>query len=248
MALVTGGLGDIGLAIALRLAADGYGVTVVDLPVDTDGEQRLANASADLSLPGSLRYRHGDVTDREQMAAVVESMPGLHVGIANAGTVRSAPFLEITPDQWSQHLDVNLTGAFVTAQLCAQRFVRDRTAGLLLFTGPWVADIPWPDITAYTATKAALQMVAKQAARELAPYGIRANTVAPGIVRAGLARSQMENDPQYATRAAQVIPLKAFQTVEQVADVFAFLSSPAATYMTGTTVLVDGGASLFAVD
>ncbi len=247
--LLTGGLGDIGLATAVRLTADGYGVTLVDLATMEAGGRAVDAVNAErASGAGLLTYRQADVTNREQMAAVIESMPALHVGIANAGTVISAPFLEITQDQWQRHLDVNLTGAFITAQLCAQRLVRDGTPGLLLFTGSWVADVPWPEITAYTATKAALQMVAKQAARELAPYGIRANTVAPGIVRAGLAKSQLENDPGYAARAGRVIPLKSFQTADQVADAFAFLSSPAASYMTGATLLVDGGASLYAFD
>lgn len=247
--LLTGGLGDIGLATALRLAENGFGVTLVDLAPMAEGQRVVDAATADRGdALGALTYRQANVTNRDEMAAVIESMPALHVGIANAGTVVSAPFLQITADQWQQHLDVNLTGAFVTAQLCAQRFVREGTPGLLLFTGSWVADVPWPEITAYTATKAALQMVAKQAARELAPYGIRANTVAPGIVRAGLAKSQLDNDPGYAARAGRVIPLKSFQTVDQVADAFAFLSSPAASYMTGSTLLVDGGASLYAFD
>lgn len=247
--LLTGGLGDLGLATALRLAEHGFGVTLVDLAPMERGQHIVDAATADRGpTQGTLTYRRADVTNRDEMTAVIDSMAGLNIGIANAGTVVSAPFLEITANQWKQHLDVNLTGAFITAQLCAQRFVREGTPGLLLFTGSWVADVPWPEITAYTTTKAALQMLAKQAARELAPYGIRANTVAPGIVRAGLAKSQLENDPAYAARAGRVIPLKVFQTADQVADAFAFLSSPAASYMTGSTLLVDGGASLYAFD
>lgn len=247
--LLTGGLGDIGLATALRLAQDGFALTLVDLMPVEQG-RRLIEAATSARDPGAgtLTYHRADVTDHDAMAEVIDSMTALHIGIANAGTVISAPFLDITADQWKQHLDVNLTGAFITAQLCAQRFVREDIPGLLLFTGSWVADIPWPEITAYTTTKAALQMLAKQAARELAPRGIRANTVAPGIVQAGLAKSQLENDPAYAARAGRVVPLKHFQTAEQVADAFAFLSSPAASYMTGSTLLVDGGASLYAFD
>lgn len=247
--LLTGGLGDIGLATGLQLADHGFSVTLVDLAPMENGRHVAATAASDRGLHGgTLTYRRADVTRRDEMAAVIDSMPALHIGIANAGAVISAPFLEITADQWKRHLDVNLTGAFITAQLCAQRFVRDETPGLLLFTGSWVADVPWPEITAYTTTKAALQMLAKQAARELASYGIRANTVAPGIVRAGLAKAQLENDPGYAARAGRVIPLKSFQTADQVADAFSFLASPAAAYMTGSTLLVDGGASLYAFD
>jgi NAD(P)-dependent dehydrogenase (short-subunit alcohol dehydrogenase family) len=170
------------------------------------------------------------------------------VAIANAGTVASAPFLEITEAQWRTQLDVNLTGAFHTAQAAATRMVRDGVAGLLLFTGSWFGRVPWPEITTYVASKAGIEMLARQAARELASHGIRANVVAPGIVRAGLAKRQLETEPQYAARAARVVPLGELETVEQVADAFGFLCSPQSAYMTGSTLLVDGGASLFAFD
>jgi NAD(P)-dependent dehydrogenase (short-subunit alcohol dehydrogenase family) len=82
-------------------------------------------------------------------------------------------------------------------------------------------------------------------ARELAGYGIRVNVVAPGIVWAGMARRQFETDPAYARRASGVVPLGEFGTAEQVAKATAFLCSPDADYMTGSVLLVDGGASLF---
>jgi NAD(P)-dependent dehydrogenase (short-subunit alcohol dehydrogenase family) len=88
-------------------------------------------------------------------------------------------------------------------------------------------------------------MLARQMARELAPHGILINVIAPGIVKAGLAKWQMENEPQYARRVRHVIPLGEPQTAEQVAKATAFLCSEGANYMTGSTLLVDGGCSLF---
>jgi len=246
--LVTGGLGDIGLATGLRLASDGHAVTLADLADSTEGEGRVEAASRNVASQARMQYVQVDVTDAAQLDAAINGTAGLDTVIANAGTVRSAPFLDITAEDWRAQLDVNLTGAFLTAQTASRRFVLEGTPGLVLFTGSWVADVPWPEITAYIATKAALQMVARQAARELAPYGIRSNVVAPGIVRAGLAKQQLLDEPQYAARAARVVPLGDLQTPEQVAAAFSFLCSTDAEYMTGSTLLVDGGASLFAFD
>jgi NAD(P)-dependent dehydrogenase (short-subunit alcohol dehydrogenase family) len=247
--LITGGLGDIGAATALRLARDGHVVTVADLADEQAGSAALdASASGDSDARERLRYVKADVTDTEDLQRAIDSVPRLDVAIANAGIVRSSPFLEITATSWQQHLDINLTGAFHTAQIAARRFVADSTAGLLLFTSSWVADVPWPEITAYTVTKAGLEMLARQAARELSGHRIRANVVAPGIVNAGMARVQLETEPQFAARATRAIPLGELQTVDQVAGTFSYLCSNDADYMTGATVLVDGGASLHAFD
>ena len=246
---VTGGLGDIGSATGRRLARDGHSVTLVDLADLTsataviDGWER-----ADPALGGRLRYAQADITNSSAVTAMVESQERLDAIIINAGTVRSAPFLTIDEDDWKHQLSVNLTGAFLCAQAAARRMVREGTRGLLLFTGSWVAHVPWPEITAYTASKAGMENVARQAARELAKYGIRSNVVAPGIVRAGLAKTQLETEPQYAARVARVVPLGELQTVDQVAAAFSFLCSVDSEYMTGATLTVDGGASLFAFD
>ena len=115
-------------------------------------------------------------------------------------------------------------------------------------TGSWVGSVPWPEITAYTVSKAGLEMLAKQMARELGVYGIRVNVVAPGIVKAGMAGELLKTDPVYAKRAGKVVPLGEFQTANQVADVVGFLCSSAGDYITGTVLLADGGCSLFQFD
>ncbi|MCY7412863.1 MAG: SDR family oxidoreductase [Salinibacterium sp.] len=246
---VTGGLGDIGAATGRRLARDGHTVMLVDLMDPARGLSLIADwERADPSLSGRLSYARADITDSSAVTAMVESQKRLDAIIMNAGTVRSAPFLEIDEADWQRQLSVNLTGAFLCAQAAARRMVREGTRGLLLFTGSWVANVPWPEITAYTASKAGMENLARQAARELARYGIRSNVVAPGIVRAGLAKTQLETEPQYAARAARVVPLGELQTVDQVAAAFSFLCSTDSEYMTGATLTVDGGASLFAFD
>jgi NAD(P)-dependent dehydrogenase (short-subunit alcohol dehydrogenase family) len=117
--------------------------------------------------------------------------------------------------------------------------------GKIIFTGSWVGDVPWPDISAYSVTKAGIRMLARSMARELAQHGIRVNVIAPGIVFAGMARQQYETDADYARRASTAIPLGEFGTAEQIGKAAAFLCSPDSDYMTGSVLLIDGGASLF---
>jgi NAD(P)-dependent dehydrogenase (short-subunit alcohol dehydrogenase family) len=242
--MVTGGAGDIGMAMAAELLAQGARVTVVDRL----GEEEAAARLAGLSPPDSLAYVRADVRDRAAVDRAVASADGLDIGIANAGIVDSAPFLEITEGQWNEHLGINLTGYFHFVQAVARRMVAEGRGGLILLTGSWVGERPWPEIAAYSATKAAVQMLARSAALELAPHGIRVNVIAPGIVRAGLAKHQMETEPQYVRRMERAIPLGVPQEAAQVARVAAFLCSDAADYMTGSTILADGGCSLGNLD
>jgi NAD(P)-dependent dehydrogenase (short-subunit alcohol dehydrogenase family) len=238
---ITGGLGDIGLAMAIELAGRGAHVSLIDRVPEETAAPRLAEVTA----AGTCSYHAADVTDRAAVEGVVAAIDPLDVVISNAGIVLPAPFLEVTAHEWQQQLDVNLTGCFNVGQAAARGMVARRRPGKIIFTGSWVGDVPWPDISAYSVTKAGIRMLAKSMARELAPHGIRVNVIAPGIVFAGMARQQYESDALYARRAATAIPLGEFGTAEQIAKATAFLCSPDSDYMTGSVLLVDGGASLF---
>lgn len=238
---ISGGAGDIGLAMAAELAARGAHVSLLDRVPESAAAPRLAAAGA----AGACSYHVADVTDRAAVEAALAAIDPLDVVIGNAGIVLPAPFLEISAQQWQQQLDVNLTGCFNVGQAAARLMAGRRRPGKIIFTGSWVGEIPWPDIAAYSITKAGIRMLARSMARELAPHGIRVNVVAPGIVFAGMARQQYETDPAYARRASQAIPLGELGTAEQIGKATAFLCSPDSDYMTGSVLLVDGGASLF---
>jgi NAD(P)-dependent dehydrogenase (short-subunit alcohol dehydrogenase family) len=227
--------------MALELAGRGAHVTMLDRVSEAEASERVAAVAA----AGSCSYRQVDVTDRAGVDAALGSVEPLDVAIGNAGIVDAAPFLEVTQAQWQTHLDVNVTGCFNVGQAAARLMVQRGTRGQIIFTGSWVGEIPWPEISAYSVSKAGVRMLARSMARELAGSGIRVNVVAPGIVMAGMARRQYETDPDYARRAAIVIPLGEFGTAEQIAKATAFLCSADADYMTGSVLLVDGGASLF---
>jgi NAD(P)-dependent dehydrogenase (short-subunit alcohol dehydrogenase family) len=238
---VTGAAGDLGGAMALELARRGAHVTMLDRVSEAEASDRVAAVSAS----GSCSYRQVDVTDRAGVDAALAAVEPLDVAIGNAGIVEAAPFLEVSQEQWQAHLDVNVTGCFNVGQAAARLMAERGTRGQIIFTGSWVGEIPWPDISAYSVSKAGVRMLARSMARELAQSGIRVNVVAPGIVMAGMARRQYETDPDYAKRASVVIPLGELGTAEQVAKATAFLCSPDSAYMTGSVLLVDGGASLF---
>jgi NAD(P)-dependent dehydrogenase (short-subunit alcohol dehydrogenase family) len=243
--VVTGGTGDIGRAMALELANRSARVTIIGLrsldDLRTLDDNRLVNAIDG----GTIGFHRVDVRDRPALREVLEAIDPFDVVIGNAGVSDSAPFLEITDEQWRYHLDVNLTGNFYLGQESARLLVQRGTQGHIIFTGSWVQEVPWPEIAAYSASKAGLAMLMKTMALELAKYGIRVNVIAPGIVAAGMAKYQMDHEPQYARRIASIIPLDRPQTPEDVARATAFLCSDDAAYMTGTTLLVDGGLSLF---
>ena len=241
---ITGGAGDIGAAMGAELLRLGAAVTLIDRKPLAEAEPWLARARAH----GDVTYVEADVRDRAAIGAALAAVDPLDVAIGNAGIVDAAPFLDITAEQWRTHLDINLTGCFHLGQAAARLMVERGRPGRILFTGSWVQEVPWPEIAAYSASKAGLRMLARAMARELAPHGILVNVIAPGIVNAGLARHQMETEPQYARRVQHVIPLGRPQTAEEVAQATAFLCSDAAAYMTGATLLVDGGCSLFQFD
>jgi NAD(P)-dependent dehydrogenase (short-subunit alcohol dehydrogenase family) len=238
---ITGGAGDIGAAMGAELCRLGATVTLIDRKSPSEAEPWLVRAREH----GDVTYAQADVRNRDAIDAALAAIDPLDVAIGNAAVGHGIPFLEITSEQWQDHLDVNLTGCFNLGQAAARLMVERGHPGRIIFTGTWVQEVPWPEIAAYSATKAGVRMLARSMARELAPHKILVNVIAPGIVNAGLARHQLETEPQYARRVRHVIPLGELQTTAQVARATAFLCSDAADYMTGSVLLVDGGCSLF---
>ena len=247
--VITGGCGDIGKATALRLTKEGAKVVLfdVDLPASAMLELKLQFDS------GAITYSQADVTNQEALRAafanVVDKFSRVDVVIANAGIVLNQKFLEISFEDWQRTLDVNLGGAFLTAQLASRIMVKQEPTdkgirGKVLFTGSWVQDMPWPEGASYITSKSGVKMLAKTMAQELATLGIRVNVLAPGIVMAGLSKKIYEADPRFRERVGDAIPLGEMQTAESVADAFAFLCSSDSDYMTGAVLVVDGGASL----
>ena len=235
---ITGGTGEIGLAMAAAFARQGAQVTLLD---KTPPSGAVAATVEEIGA----RFQSMDVTDERSVNAVVGSLAGIDVAIANAGVHRGARFLELSAENWRLMLEVNLTGVFLFCQAAARKMIARKAGGSIVITGSWVQDIPNVDNTGYCSSKAGVSMLARCMALELGELGIRVNVVAPGIVDAGMAKRQIQIDPAFARKATKGIPLGRLQTAEQVAQAAVFLSSEQAASVTGVTLLVDGGLSLF---
>ena len=244
-ALITGAAGDLGSAMARHLAKNGAHVVMWDIKMPDDAAAAVARVQAD---DAAAEYRVVDVRDRPAVNQAMRSIARLDIVCSNAGIVQAQPFLEVTPDNWQNHIDVNLTGCFNVCQAAALKMVADQTAGRIILTSSWVGSIPWPEITPYTVSKAAVNMLVKQMARELSPWRILVNAIAPGIVDAGLAGRQLREEPQYAARVAKVIPLVKPGTPEEIGEAVVYLAGPQSAYMTGSILTLDGGCSLFQFD
>jgi len=234
---ITGGAGEIGLAMAREFARQGAGVAVLDKIIQPDAERAVAEMGA--------RFLPCDVTEPEDVDSVMRSMPEIDIAIANAGVHRGARLVDASLENWRLQIDVNLTGAFLFVQAAARKMVARGRGGAILITGSWVQDVPSVDNAAYCVSKSGAAMLARCAALELGEHQIRVNVVAPGIVNAGMARRQIEVDPAFARKATNGLPLGRLQTAEQIAKAAAYLCSDDAESVTGATLLVDGGASLF---
>ena len=242
--LISGGLGALGVAIVTTLAGEGARVVVNDI-VDPGDMSKLPE--------GAVGYVWGDAAEPgaavrllDSATATLGSVP--QVVCCHAGIVRSRPILEYGLSDLEAVWRTNVLAQFALAQESAKRWVAAGVPGNLVFTGSWVQDVSWPGVAAYSSAKSALRSLARSFARELAPAGIRANVVAPGIVGAGMALRQWETEPGFRARAERAIPLGDLQTPRSVADAVLFLASPDSAYMTGATLLVDGGASLYPMD
>ena len=253
--LVTAGYGDIGQATCRRLCQEGAKVIMTGRKPLAKGAE-IAEAAQDGS--GTIEYLICDAGSRASIDAMfaeaLRRHPRIDVVIGNAAMVENGPFLDLRPEQWQAHLDLNLTGNFHLGQAAARIMVRQEpiprpgcergVRGKIIFNGSWCQDMPWPEGCPYGVAKAGLAFMARAMAQELAVQGIRVNVVAPGIIMAGLSRICYETDPKYGPRAMAAVPLREFGTPEQCADAFLFLSSDESDYITGISLLVDGGASL----
>ncbi|MBN1555319.1 MAG: SDR family oxidoreductase [Phycisphaerae bacterium] len=253
--VITAGYGDIGRATCRGCCQEGATVFMTGRKPLAEG---AAIAAETRTGEGTIEYLRCDSASRESIdamfAEVLQRRSRIDVVISNAAMVENGPFLDIRPDQWQAHLDLNLTGNFHVGQAAARIMVkqppietpgcRRGVRGKILFNSSWCQDLPWPEGCCYGVSKAGLALMTKAMAQELAVHGIRVNIVAPGIILAGLSKVCHETDPNFGPRATGAIPLREFGTPEQCADAFVFLASDESDYITGISLLVDGGASL----
>ncbi len=244
--IVSGGLGDIGRAIALELARHGAHVAVCDIAEPEAAHPLITQLRALRIKP---RYDKVDVADPAAVArwcAAVEADLGLPTLIVpNAAIVTPAKVQELTPEIWRRELSVNLDGAFFMAHRAVQALLQHGRPGRVVFVGSWAGHQVHQTIPAYCVSKAGLRMLCKCLAAELAPHQILVNEVAPGYVDAGLTAKLLARHPETRERTQNAVPVRMFTSAEEVARQVIHLCDPDNRQMTGSTLLMDGGLSLF---
>lgn len=240
-ALVTGGGRGIGQSIALRLAEEGADIAIdyLDNPAESRNTcqqieklgRRAIAIQADVGIPAQGRRAVSDAA---------AGLGDLDILVNNAGIEKNASFMDITEQDYRAVIDVNLSGPFFASQAFA-RYCRDaKHGGRIINISSVHEELPFPHFTPYCMSKGGMKMMMRNLAVELAPLAITVNNIAPGAIETAI-NSKLLNDPKLLHSLLDHIPLRRLGKPPDVAGVAAFLASSDGDYVTGATIVVDGG-------
>jgi len=237
--LITGAGRGIGEYLAAQFSTRGANVLlndIVEARIHSVADKLRAQGFHPTTLPA-------DICDLSQVEKMFEKIHhlcgGLDIFINSAGFAKRLPLLEVTEEYWDQILAVNLKGPFFCLQSAARQMI-DRGWGRMILIGSIGGHAAQKNLTAYGAAKAAIALLAKSAAVELAPYNITVNVVAPGAV-SGPWNDQFFQDPEYFARWVKTVPAGRMAANEDVSRAVLFFASKGAGYITGQTLFIDGG-------
>lgn len=251
-ALVTGASSGIGRAVALALAQAGADV-VVNYAADNDAAEALVDEIRTLGRRAIAVQ--ADVSQEAQVQALfdqaIAAFGTLHIVVCNAGLQRDAPFHSMTLAQWNEVLGVNLTGQFLCARSAVREFQRrgldegvSAAMGKIIHMSSVHETIPWAGHANYAASKGGVLMLMKSLAQEVAPLRIRVNGIAPGAIRTPINQAAWKTPEAYA-KLMELVPYQRIGEPQDIGHAAVWLASDASDYVTGTSLFVDGGMSLY---
>jgi len=251
VALVTGSSQGIGQGIVLRLAEEGADVVINYRSHPEGAEETLEKVKAIgrkcylAECPNSRGYTiQADLGNiemvRELIAESVAHFGKLDILVNNAGIEKHAPFWEVTEADYDAVLNVNIKGVFFATQAFVKHLQETKRTGKIINISSVHEDLPFPNFTAYCISKGGMKMFTRNLAIELGPLGITINNVAPGAIETPI-NTKLLNNPEKLGALLNNIPLGRLGQPQDVAALVAFLASPDADYITGSTFFVDGG-------
>ena len=241
VAIVTGSSRGIGKACAIRLAKDGFTVVINYSHSENEAKNVLKEIE---SFGGSGMIYRADVSKLDEVKAMMRDVSKTYgqidVLVNNAGIVRDEYLLMLNPETLDKCIDLNVKGYFYCAQQAVLKMFRKKS-GVVINMSSVSGILALAGQSVYSATKGAVNSLTQTMAKELAPYGIRVNAVAPGFIETEMLSALSDEKKQEYLNA---IPMHRLGTVEDVANVVSMLASDAASYITGQIITVDGGISL----
>ncbi len=239
VAIVTGAGRGIGQGIARKFLQEGARVVIADKVAD-----RVQASARDLAALGEVEPLVGDVTDAAFCQSLVDTAAarfgGLDVCVNNAGIVRPQSFLEHTRKDWDDSIGVMLTAVFLLSQRAARRMVSQGRGGVILSTASANGHVAERNCAAYNAAKAGVVLLTQSMAIELAAHGIRAVAVSPGYVGPTQLVIDGGGSPAFFEDMAAHVPLGRIGRIEEIANLFCFLASDEASFISGASYLIDG--------